>query len=193
LRNSEGIACNYSFFIFSRSFFLFHFLLLVLSVPNWNCVVALRLFRIVCVTFAVLFKFHFCCFHVSCFSVSIGSELQLFFFLSSLAAAILVTPTLKPVAIHYNIYSEADRFVEHGQFVFPVILFLMYIGLIFHSKNEYLTQFRVHISLVVSLLILVLQAHASLTARGFGFCLFCYFVICYLLVIIFIIYYLINY
>lgn len=96
--------------------------------------------------------------------MSISSELQLFFFLGSLVSAVLVTPTQKPFAIHYDLFGHADRFLEHGQFVFPAILFVLYATSLF--QKQIVSIFRVQVSLVTSLLLLVLQGHASLLSRG---------------------------
>lgn len=99
--------------------------------------------------------------------MSILHELQLFFFLGSLVGAALITsPSTKSFPVHYNIYSEPDRFVLHGQFVIPAILFVLYAASIFSSRNDVVQSFRSHISLVTSLLLLVLQLHGSALATG---------------------------
>jgi hypothetical protein len=99
--------------------------------------------------------------------MSILRELQLFFFLGSIVGAALITsPTLKSFPVHYNIHSEPDRFVQHGQFLIPAILFVLYASSFFAARNDVVQTFRSQVTLVTSVLLLVLQLHGSVLASG---------------------------
>ncbi len=98
---------------------------------------------------------------------AVVTEIHLFLFLASLAGAFLVFPAPHAVPVHYDFYSQPDMAVAQGQVIYPVCFFFFFLGSLFPAGGRSggeaaLLLFKNTVTLGVSLLLAVLQCHASL-------------------------------
>lgn len=94
------------------------------------------------------------------------SELLFFFCFMSFTAYLYVFPDIKHATpVHYNLWGEADNYWEHGLVIYPIVLFLCYVGTAAtasSTKMKELDRNYFNVSMLITgLMLLVLQSHAT--------------------------------